>query len=63
VPLRTNVYVDAFNVYYGCTKDTSYRWLNLARLCEVMLTNSTINQIKVRATSGPPGFSLAMSDE
>ena len=47
MPLRTNVYVDAFNVYYGCTKDTSYRWLNLARLCEVMLTNSTINQIKV----------------
>ncbi len=20
MPLRTNVYVDAFNVYYGCTK-------------------------------------------
>jgi len=45
--LRTNVYVDAFNVYYGCTKDTPYRWLNLARLCELLLTNNEINQIKV----------------
>jgi hypothetical protein len=44
---RTNVYVDAFNVYYGCTKDTPYRWLNLARLCELTLTNNEINQIKV----------------
>lgn len=45
--LRTNVYVDAFNVYYGCTKNTPFRWLNLARLCELMLTNNEINRIKV----------------
>jgi uncharacterized LabA/DUF88 family protein len=47
MPFRTNVYVDAFNVYYGSTKDTPYRWLNLARLCEIMLANNVINQIKV----------------
>lgn len=47
MPYVTNVYVDAFNVYYGCTKNTPYRWLNLAKLCDIMLTNNTINQIKV----------------
>jgi hypothetical protein len=47
MPFRTNVYVDAFNVYYGCTRNTPYRWLNLARLCDIMLTNNEINQIKV----------------
>lgn len=44
---RTNVYVDAFNVYYGCTKGTPYRWLNLAKLSQMMLTNVQINQIKL----------------
>jgi uncharacterized LabA/DUF88 family protein len=45
--LRTNVYIDAFNVYYGCTRNTPYRWLNLARLCEMMLPSNDIHQIKV----------------
>ncbi len=27
--MRTNVYVDAFNLYYGCLKGTPYRWLDL----------------------------------
>ena len=30
-PMRTNVYVDAFNLYYGCLKGTPYRWLDLRR--------------------------------
>ncbi len=42
----TNIYVDAFNLYYGCLKDTPYRWLNLAELCRLMLPYDTINQIK-----------------
>lgn len=44
--MATNVYVDAFNLYYGCLKNTSYRWLNLAELCRLMLPNDTIHQIK-----------------
>jgi hypothetical protein len=27
--VRTNVYVDGFNLYFGCLKGTSYRWLDL----------------------------------
>ena len=24
----TNVYVDGFNLYYGCLKSTPYKWLD-----------------------------------
>lgn len=30
--MRTILYVDAFNMYYGCLKGTPYRWLDLAQL-------------------------------
>jgi len=42
----TNVYVDAFNLYYGAVKDTPYRWLNLAELCHRMLPEHRIAEIK-----------------
>ena len=35
--MRTIVYVDAFNLYYGCLKGTPYRWLNLAELANRLL--------------------------
>ena len=28
----TNVYVDGFNLYYGCLKDTPFRWLDIRQL-------------------------------
>ena len=31
--LRTSVYVDGLNLYFGCLKDTPYRWLNVSELC------------------------------
>jgi hypothetical protein len=27
--MKTNVYIDAFNLYYGCLRNSPYRWLNL----------------------------------
>jgi hypothetical protein len=33
-PLKTFVYVDGFNLYYGCLKGTPYKWLNISKLCE-----------------------------
>ncbi|HKI31578.1 MAG TPA: hypothetical protein VKA46_06900 [Gemmataceae bacterium] len=33
-PEVTNVYVDAFNLYYGSLRGTAYKWLNLRRFCE-----------------------------
>jgi len=43
---RTRVYIDGFNLYYGAVKGTPYKWLDLARLCKVMLPNDTITAIK-----------------
>lgn len=35
--MRTMVYVDAFNLYYGAVKGTAYKWLDLQALCRAML--------------------------
>ena len=37
--MRTILYVDAFNLYYGCLKGTAHRWLNLADLAGRLLTS------------------------
>lgn len=29
IPLRTRVYIDGYNLYYGCLKGTAYKWLDL----------------------------------
>jgi uncharacterized LabA/DUF88 family protein len=44
--LRTNVYIDGFNLYYGCLRNTPYKWLNLEALCRIMLPNDQIQRIK-----------------
>jgi hypothetical protein len=43
---KVSVYIDGFNLYYGATKGTPYRWLNLHQLCVNMLPNDTIQEIK-----------------
>ena len=57
--MKTNVYIDGFNLYYGCLRDTPYRWLDLSALCEKALPEFQINRIryftsKVRATPKDP---------
>ena len=39
--LRTIVYVDGFNLYYGCLKDSAERWLDVGALCERMLSSDS----------------------
>lgn len=43
---KTVVYVDGFNLYYGCLKGTPYRWLDLDKLCQLLLPTHDIAQIK-----------------
>src|SRR5437868_2301669 len=31
--MRTNFYIDAFNLYYGCLRDSPHKWLNVAEFC------------------------------
>jgi uncharacterized LabA/DUF88 family protein len=44
--LRTSVYVDGFNLYYGSLKKTRYKWLNILKLCQIYFPNNTIVCIK-----------------
>jgi hypothetical protein len=42
-----NVYIDGFNLYYGCLRDTPYRWLDLGKFCRALVPNRyTVEQIK-----------------
>ncbi len=34
---RTRIYVDGYNLYYGCLKGTGYKWLDLRSLFELIL--------------------------
>ena len=44
--MKTNVYIDGFNFYYGCIKDTPFHWLNLAMMCKLLLPKDHIQTIK-----------------
>lgn len=44
--MKASIYVDGFNFYYGALKNTPYRWLDIAKLCRIMLPRDTIHQIK-----------------
>jgi hypothetical protein len=44
--LSVNVYVDGFNLYYGCLKDTDYRWLDIGALCRRLVPGNRINRIR-----------------
>lgn len=43
---KTNIYVDGFNLYYGALKGTPYKWLNIHKLCQLLLPKNQIHQIK-----------------
>ncbi len=44
--LQTNVYIDGFNLYYGCLKGTPYRWLDLVALCRRLLPKHELGRIR-----------------
>jgi len=43
--LKTNVYIDGFNLYYGALSHTPFKWLDLNALCAKMLPKNIINRI------------------
>jgi hypothetical protein len=43
--VKTNVYVDGFNLYYGAVKNTPYKWLNIRRMCELAFPKNEIAEI------------------
>jgi hypothetical protein len=40
--MKTIVYVDAFNLYYGAVKDTPYKWLNIHALARLLLRSENV---------------------
>lgn len=37
--MRTSIYIDGFNLYYGCLRGTPYKWLDLMRLFQTVLSS------------------------
>jgi uncharacterized LabA/DUF88 family protein len=57
--MKTYVYVDGFNLYYGAVRGTSYKWLDIAKMCRLLLPRHEIGRIKyftarVSARPGDP---------
>jgi uncharacterized LabA/DUF88 family protein len=55
---RTYIYIDGFNLYYGSVKGTPFRWLDVARMCSMLLPKDCkIEQLKyfTAVVSGRPG--------
>ena len=44
--MATNVYIDGLNLYYGALKGTPYRWLDLEKLCRMLLPRDRVTRIK-----------------
>lgn len=44
--MRTNVYVDGFNLYYGAVRNTPYRWLDIHKLCCLLFPKNKIHCIR-----------------
>ena len=57
--MKTIVYVDGFNLYYGALRGTPYKWLDLAMLCRRLLPHNQVQRIKyftarIQARAGDP---------
>jgi hypothetical protein len=44
--LKTFVYIDGFNLYYGSLRNTRFKWLNPAVLCQLLLPGHQIDRIR-----------------
>jgi hypothetical protein len=58
--MKTYVYVDGFNLYYGAVRETPYKWLNIRELCERLFPKNEIACIRyftalVNGTPNDPG--------
>jgi len=44
--VKTFVYVDGFNLYYGAVRGTALKWLDISRMCQLLLPRHDIASIK-----------------
>lgn len=51
---KTNIDIDGFILFYGCVKETSYMWPNLAKMCRLLLPRNEMQRIKYFTAIVPP---------
>ena len=67
--LRTTIYVDGFNLYFGALKNTPYKWLDIKAMCEALLADeNNITCIKyftayVSGTGAPQNQQRALDQQ
>jgi uncharacterized LabA/DUF88 family protein len=44
--MRTRVYIDGFNLYYGCVKGTPHKWLDVHALCVNLLPKNQVDLVR-----------------
>lgn len=44
--MRTRVYIDGFNLYYGCLKGTGHKWLDIHALCVALLPRNQVELVR-----------------
>ena len=44
--MKTNVYIDGFNLFYGALKDSPHRWLNIASLAQKLAPKGQIVRVR-----------------
>ncbi|MBY0113081.1 MAG: NYN domain-containing protein [Phycisphaerales bacterium] len=44
--MRTAIYVDGFNLYFGAVKDTPLKWLDIHAMCRMLLPSHEIVRIR-----------------
>jgi len=42
--IRSIVYIDGFNLYYGALRNTDYKWLDLQTLFQRLLPNDEVER-------------------
>lgn len=52
--MRTNVYVDGFNLYYRIVKNSPYKWLDIKLLVETIVKNAAIHRIRYFTARSEP---------
>ena len=44
--MKIIIYIDGFNLYYGCLKNTPYTWLDINKMCHLLFPDDEIIKIK-----------------
>jgi uncharacterized LabA/DUF88 family protein len=44
--MRTRVYVDGYNLYYACLKNSPHKWLNIHQLAQSLLPKNVIDKTR-----------------